>query len=155
MQRACLIFLYVDALARVRHAPTPGAHCPFENPLLASSLHYDVSQCWQILGPVLCLPPCLPSLWLCTRVYILFEGTRDTRRHAPGPFHLRGYCASVENVVFSFVFRVVDGRRYPIRVCLQVWLRFSIGRAGSIRLERRLEYRHRWISEFNEICNFL
>lgn len=27
------------------------AHCPFENPLLASSLHYDVSQCWQILGP--------------------------------------------------------------------------------------------------------
>lgn len=113
---ACLIFLYVDALARVRHAPTPGAHCPFENPLLASSLHYDVSQCWQILGPVLCLPP---SLRLCTRVYILFEGTRDTRRHAPGPFHLRGYCASVENVVFSFVFRVVDGRRYSIRVCLR------------------------------------
>lgn len=38
------------------HSPGRGtrlhrAHCPFENPLLASSLHYDVSWCWRILSP--------------------------------------------------------------------------------------------------------
>lgn len=117
----CVLDFPVYALAGVRHAPTPGA-LPFRKSVISIE-----PPLWRFAMLTNTWPRRVPSSFLlrlrrgrrrcgcATRVYILFEGTWDTRRHAPGPFHLREYCASVENLVFSFVFRVVDGRRYESR----------------------------------------
>lgn len=66
--------------------------------------------------------PVVPSVFRprrrgCTRVYILFGGTRATRRHAPTHSPTRILCSPVGNGgVAFFVFRVDGLRRWPIRV---------------------------------------
>lgn len=65
--------------------------------------------------------PVVPSVFRprrrgCTRVYILFGGTRATRRHAPTHSPTRILCSVGNAGVAFFVFRVDGLRRWPIRV---------------------------------------